>query len=149
MNAWRVFSHFSFQIWLGSGSCWCNSIFFLFSLSFSLFLLAVNFFLKTAPWSTILEPLYPLHKLQNTGGWARAPCFTSIKTRVNKPLILKACKRWPQGLVKKQTMLQKSIASPLTGFTDKPFTIFPPQLHSPVPAWNLVASNNIHVQWKF
>lgn len=35
---------------------------------------------------------------------------------------------------RKQTMLQKSTASPLFGFTHNPSTIFPPQLHSPDPA---------------
>lgn len=33
-----------------------------------------------------------------------------------------------------RTMLQKSTASPLAGFTHNPWTIFPPQLHSPDPA---------------
>jgi hypothetical protein len=32
------------------------------------------------------------------------------------------------------TMLQKSTASPFFGLTHKPFTVFPPQLHSASPA---------------
>lgn len=36
--------------------------------------------------------------------------------------------------LKKQTMLQKRTASPLVGFTEMPFMILPPQVHSPSPA---------------
>lgn len=38
-------------------------------------------------------------------------------------------------------MLQNSTASPLVGFTDIPFTILPPQLHSPSPAWSFRDKN--------
>lgn len=51
-----------------------------------------------------------------------------------------------QEIVRKQTMLQKSTASPLIGFTDKPFTIFPPQLHSPVPACDVTIEIQLKVQ---
>ena len=40
-------------------------------------------------------------------------------------------------------MLQKSTASPLFGFTDNPPTIFPPQLHSPEPACELISQKHI------
>ena len=42
-------------------------------------------------------------------------------------------------------MLQKSTASPLFGFTDIPLSFFPPQLHSPEPAWELISKKFKHI----
>lgn len=56
-----------------------------------------------------------------------------------------------------QTMLQNSTASPWVGFTHIPFTVLPPQLHSPSPAWSftdksvgnkrIASKNKIYTEW--
>ena len=44
-------------------------------------------------------------------------------------------------------MLQKSTASPFFGFTDIPLTVFPPQLRSPEPAWELNSKKFKHIYY--